>query len=230
MRTLIRTLVAALVTGLVVGWMAALGGAPATAGPPRMYHTISSSSGYASLARTRGCERTQVFVSSSVGKYAARPGPVGKQGLTGVDVRVTDLCSTRAAAAGGGVVRFEAEGQDATRLVTDNRLRGASVTTDIAATDGQGHRVTVHLRVTWTATGPLEHTTSHSHARLADGNVSSAANDLRRPVTASLDVGAAGVRLRGTAGEANLEQTKSHCIEVPRPGVRGFYPCFGFPG
>ena len=29
---------------------------------------------------------------------------------------------------------------------------------------------------------------------------------------------------------AVLEQTKSRCIEVPRPGVEGFYPCFGFPG
>ena len=29
---------------------------------------------------------------------------------------------------------------------------------------------------------------------------------------------------------AVLEQTKSRCMEVPRPGVEEFYPCFGFPG
>lgn len=40
-----------------------------------------------------------------------------------------------------------------------------------------------------------------------------------------------GVDLRSVpATEAVLERTKSRCVENPRPGVEGFYPCFGFPG
>ncbi|WP_330475252.1 hypothetical protein [Terrabacter sp. C0L_2] len=91
----------------------------AGAAQPRMYHTIGSTSASATLSSTAGCELTEVFVSSSKAMYAAQPGPVGKQGLTAVFVRVSDTCST--------------------------------------------------------------------------------------------------------------DQTKWHCIEVPRPGVEGFFPCFGFP-
>ena len=220
--------------------LAVLGALPAPAAPPRMYHTIVSSHGFALLQETAGCERTEVYVSSSVAMYAAQPGPVGKQGLTAVLVRVTDVCAASsrapgsgavAAAAGGGPpVLFEADGQNGARLVTDNRLRGASVTTDIPATDGDGDPVTIHLHAVWTAVGPLEHTTTHTHANLGDGNVSSTANDLRRPVTAEVSVSVAGRAASGRASEATLEQTRSHCIEVPRPGVEGFFPCFGFPG
>ena len=223
---------AALACALVVS-----GALPAGAAPPRIYHTITSSHGSAVLDQTAGCERTEVFVSSSVAMYAAQPGPVGKQGLTGVLVRVTDVCaaagrtgSVAPAAGGGAPVVFEADGQSGARLVTDNRLRGASVTADIPATDDAGDPVTIHLHATWTAVGPLEHTTTHTHANLGVGNVNTASNDLRRPVTAEVSVSVAGHSASGAASEALLEQTKFRCIEVPRPGVEDFFPCFGFPG
>jgi hypothetical protein len=97
--------------------------------------------------------------------YAAQPGPVNKQGLTSVFVRVSDTCTQSptgvyAAAGGGGgsVVLFEVEAQNGAPLDVDPRLPRASVTTDLAGTDSDGNPVTVHLVATWTETGPLEHT------------------------------------------------------------------------
>ena len=221
--------------------MAVLTALPAGAGQPRIYHTITSNHGFAYVDASDGCARTEVFVSSSIGSYAAQPGPVNKQGLTGVFLRVTGLCEgdrpdtgsrpRAAAGGGGGVVVFEAEGQNRARLVTDNRLRGASISTTIPATDGNGDPVTIRLVATWTSTGTLAHTTTHTHANLGDGNVSSTANELSRPVNADVSVSVGGgYHVSSRAAEASLTQTKFHCLEVARPGVQEFYPCFGFAG
>jgi hypothetical protein len=209
--------------------------APAGAAQPRIYHTISSTHGYAAMSVTQGCELSEVFVSSSKAMYAAQPGPVGKQGLTAVYVRVTDVCASSptlgvAPAAGGGTVLFEADVQNQAPLVVDPRLTRASVTTDLPGTDSNGDPVTVHLVATWTGTGALEHSTVSSHTHFGDGNVSSTDNNLRRAATASVSVQVAGRSVAGQTTDANLEQVKSHCIEVPRPGAVDFYPCFGFPG
>ncbi|MER7072500.1 hypothetical protein [Terrabacter sp. NPDC000476] len=94
----------------------------AGAAQPRIYHTIQDTTGSAVVSATRGRELTEVFVSSSVAMYAAQPGPVGKQGLTSVFVRVRDTCATaplRAAAGGGGTVLFEADAQNGAPLVVD---------------------------------------------------------------------------------------------------------------
>jgi hypothetical protein len=212
----------------------------AGAAQPRIYHTIGSTSASATLSSTTGCELTEVFVSSSRAMYAAQPGPVGKQGLTAVFVRVSDACSTEgsgvnggvsaAAGGGGGPVLFEADAQNGAPLVVDPGLTQASVTTDLSGTDGDGNPVTVHLVAVWTGIGPLEHTTGSTHTHYGDGNVSSTSNDLRRAASAQVSVRVAGRSAAGTTTDAVIEQTKSHCIEVPRPGVEGFFPCFGFPG
>lgn len=216
--------------------LASLTTAVAGAAQPRIYHTIGSTSASATLSSTSGCELTEVFVSSSKAMYAAQPGPVGKQGVTAVFVRVSDVCSsdgsgvTAAAGGGGGPVLFEADAQNGAPLVVDPRLTQASVTTDLSGTDGDGNPVTVHLVAVWTGTGPLEHTTDSSHTHYGDGNVSSTSNDLRRAASAEVSVQVAGRSAAGTTTDAVIEQTKWHCIEVPRPGVEGFFPCFGFPG
>ncbi|HET7801556.1 MAG TPA: hypothetical protein VFL38_14125, partial [Humibacillus xanthopallidus] len=209
--------------------------APAGAAQPRIYHTISSTHGSATLVVTQGCEVSEVFLSSSKAMYAAQPGPVGKQGLTGVFVRVTDTCASSrglvaAPAAGGGSVVFEADVQNGAPLVVDPRLTRASVTTDLSGTDADGEPVTVHLVATWTGTGPLEHSTVSTHTHFAEGNVSANDNNLRRAAIASVSVQVAGRSVSGRTEDASLEQVKSHCIEVPRPGAVDFYPCFGFPG
>lgn len=215
---------------------------PAAAAQPRIYHTIKAATGFAFLDETRGCERTEVYVSSSKAMYAAQPGPVGKQGLTDALVRVTDVCaappesspesSKVAAAAGGGPpVVFEAEGRAMVPLTVDARLTRASVDADLPGTDGQGNPVTIHLVATWVGTGPLEHSTVHNHVLFpGSGVVSANDNNLRREATAQVAVEVAGRAALGTAAEASLELVRSMCIEVPRPGVEGFYPCFGFPG
>ena len=226
-------IVAAVAVPLALGPLVA---APAGAAQPRIYHTISSTHGSATIVVTQGCERSEVFVSSSKAMYAAQPGPVGKQGLTAVFVRVTDVCSssparviTPAAAGGGGTVLFEADVQNAAPLVVDPRLTKASVTTDLPGTDGNGNPVTAHLAATWTGIGAFEHTTVSSHTHFGDGNVSSTANDLRRAATAAVSVRVAGRSITGLDTDAVIEQTKSRCIEVPRPGAVEFFPCFGFP-
>lgn len=205
--------------------MMAVTAAPAGAAP-NIYHTISTTHGSATVVETIGCQQTEIFVSSRVAKYAAQPGPVNKQGLTAVFVRVTDLC-----AAPDGVVLFRANGQNLAPLVVDPRMTTASITTDIPGTDGNGNPVTITLSASWTGTGPLQHDTVHTHQNFpGEGNVNSTANNLRRAATASASVTVDGLVAAGTDSNALLEQVKSRCIEVARPGVEGFFPCFGFPG
>lgn len=231
-----RTLVAAAAVAVPIA-MGLLGAGPAGAAQPRIYHTIKAANGFAFLDQTQGCERTEVYVSSSKAMYAAQPGPVGKQGLTGAFVRVTDVCAVppeslaaAAPAAVGGEVLFEADGQAMVPLTVDSRLTRASVNAHLPGTDGEGNPVTIHLAASWVGTGPLEHSTVHNHVLFFDGVVSANDNNLRREATARVSVEVADRSVSGTADEASLELVRSKCIEVPRPGVEGFYPCFGFPG
>ena len=125
----------------------------------------------------------------------------------------------------------EYSGRAAVPLQSDPRLRQASVTARMQDVDDPAVPITVVVR--WTGSGPLDHTTTHIHDRFpGEGVISSSANDLHRAADAvvTLQVGN-GVDLRSVpAAEAVLERTKSRCVENPRPGVEGFYPCFGFPG
>ncbi len=253
-----------LLAGLTAAALVPLSVMPATAGNPRIYHTISSTYGYAVVTQQLDeCLLGEVFVSSSVGTYAAQPGPVDKQGLTGVLVRITDTCATPpegdvSVQAGGGpagVVVLEADGQlyddlrdgdlNGAALQVDPRLRWAWVATSIpgtatAYTDGipaEPYDVVIQLEASWTGVGELEHTTAVNHENFPDeGVVNSTANDLRRSAEAEVAVTVDGHTLTGfdpgqeAGGSGVLERSKSRCIEVPRPGVEGFYPCFGFAG
>lgn len=221
-----------IVAGLAVLALAPLAAMPAAAGPPRHYHTITSTHGGASVtAEVEECLEAAVWVSSSVAMYASQPGPVNKQGLTGVLVQMVDTCTPNGAGmagGGGGAVIFESDARGMVPLVVDNRLTSARVSAALHDVDtGED----VHLTVTWTGTGPLEHSTVVTHENLQPyGVVNSTANELRRAAVAEVSVEAGGYVITGTDDGATLEQTKSRCIEVPRPGVEGFYPCFGFPG
>ncbi|WP_411732243.1 hypothetical protein [Paeniglutamicibacter sp.] len=210
--------------------LATFGAGPAVAAP-NIYHVISSSNGSAYVAVPDGCELTEVFLSSSVAMYAAQPGPVNKQGLTSVFVRVTDTCVPVAAAAGGGGdVLFEAQAMNMAKMVADPRLRKASVSTAMEGTDADGNPVTVELDATWTGTGELEHTTLSDATHFPEGNVVAVDNNLRRAAVAEVSVKVAGRSVSGTDPEATLELVKANCVEVARRGVEEFFPCFGFPG
>jgi hypothetical protein len=206
--------------------------APASAGQSSIYHTIVSDLGYAVVSQTDGCTQVVVYVSSSFGQYASQPGPVGKQGLTAVDVRVSDVCAVVAAAAGGGGILIqEYQGQAAVPLVADPRLRWARVVADVPATDSTGRGVVVSVDATWTGVGALDHSTGHEHQLFpAVGVVNGTGNDLSRAAEALVTVHLDGQPLvdAGVDPAAVLQQTKWHCIEVPRPGVEDFSPCFGW--
>lgn len=203
--------------------------APAAAAQPRIYHTIDASFADAVVVEEDGCVRTEVYVSASVGKYAEQPGPVVKQGLTGVLVRVLDVCAGAAAAApGGGVVVAEYSGRAMVALEVDPRLRWAHVSATLPVDDQPG--VAIELSATWTGVGPLDHSTGHTHELVPGvGVVASAGNELSRAAVADVVVRVADVQVAGRTEDAHLSRVKSHCIEVPRPGVDEFYPCFGFP-
>lgn len=223
-----------LLTGLCTAAAIALAAAPAGAAP-NIYHTIVSTHGAATVVNTEGCRQTEIFVSSSAAMYADQPGPVNKQGLTAVFIRVTDICARPAggvaAAAGGGTVLYEADARNFAPLVADPQLTTASVTTDLPGTDGAGNPVTVSLSANWSGTGPLFHETSEIHHNYpAEGAVSSTDNITRMGATAHVSVMVGTLAASGTDSNAILEQVKSRCIEVARPGVEDFFPCFGFPG
>ena len=205
-------------------------GADPVAAAPNIYHVISSTHGGAYVAVEDGCELTEVFLSSSVGMFAAQPGPVNKQGLTDVGVRISDTCGPVSAAAGGGggAVMFEA--RNMAKLVADPRLRHASVSTTMEGTDSDGNPVTVELDAAWIGTGELEHTTLSDATHFPEGNVVAVDNNLRRDAVAQVSVKVAGHSVSGSDPEATLELVKANCVEVARPGVEEFFPCFGFPG
>jgi hypothetical protein len=222
----------------------------ATAGAqPAIYHTIVSEHGFLTASTLQGCARTTVFVSSSVAMYASQPGPVNKQGLTSVLVQVTDACSSPSpapaagaavmAAGGGEPVLYEAQGQSLAPLEAAPRLGSARVSTTIATADvegspiidSDGNQVTIVLHADWTGVGPLEHSTGHDHTLFpGEGVVSSTGNNLVRAATAHVAVTAGPAALEADTVDAGLEQIKSRCVEVARPGVDEFFPCFGFPG
>lgn len=208
-----------------------LAAAPASAAPPRIYHTIQADLAYAVVDVTVGCEHTTAWVSSSAGQYAAQPGPVTKQAFTDVLVVVTDACAVAAAAGPGEPVLAEYQGRAAVAPVMDPRLRSASVTA-VVPVEGDPS-TTIRLTASWTGVGELEHTTGHSHELFPGvGVVSGAGNELRRTAEAvvSVQVGDTVHLVAVPSVDAVLESVKAHCIEVPRPGVEEFFPCFGFPG
>jgi hypothetical protein len=214
--------------------------APAAhAAPPRMYHTVSAESASFDSLQVEGCLQTELFVGATTGHWAGRHGPATKQaGPTGVLVRITDICQEApegfgtAAAGPGGAVVLQVEAQGMIGLTTDQHLTSATVTGTLDGTDQDGAPVTVGVDVTWTAVGPLEHTTYSIHDGFPDGNATSTGNEWSRAATGTATVTLDGQALWGFDDDARIERTKGHCIEIPKgaPSDAEFFPCFGFPG
>lgn len=212
--------------GLCTVGAIALTAAPAGAAP-NINHTIVSTRGSAGVVSTEGCRKTEILVSSSVAMYAGQPGPVNKEGLTAVFLRVTDICADPS----GGAVLFEADGRNFEPLVADPRLTTASVTTDLPGTDRDGNPITISLAATWAGTGPLFHETSEVHRDYpGEGTVTITDGITRMGATAHVAVMVNTLASSGTDDGAILQQVESACAEVPRPGVEDFHPCVGFPG
>jgi hypothetical protein len=83
-----RPVLWAIVAALVAGALPAL----TLAAVPEYHRVISSRHADATFATQDGCLLTEVSLGSTDATYGGRPGPVNKQGLTDVSVRVSDTC------------------------------------------------------------------------------------------------------------------------------------------
>jgi hypothetical protein len=205
---------------------------------PQIYHTIFSSFAGASFTVQEGCLSQQVYVSAARGQYAAQPGPVGKQARTSILFIVTDVCSTAraaagAAAGGGGTVLLDAMGEVAVAPRLAPRLGSATLEATVPLLDAiSGSTFMADIRVTWTATGPMDHDTVHVNVLFPKaGSIHSSANDKRREATATLSMSSGAFTLEATTDEAVLELIKARCMEVVWPKYSGESTwCFGIPG
>jgi hypothetical protein len=221
---------------LLAGVLAA--GFSGVAGPvqarPQIYHTIFSSFAGASFAVQEDCLSQQVYVSAARGQYAAQPGPVGKQARTSILFIVTDECTTaRAAAGGGGTVLLEAMGEVAVAPRLAPRLGSATLEATVPLVDEvSGSTFMADIRITWVATGPMDHDTGHVSVQFPKaGSVHSTANDKRREATATISMSSGAFAFEATTDQAVLELIKSRCMEVVWPKYGGESTwCFGFPG
>ena len=224
-----RALVAGLATSLLVG---ASAGAAAAA-EPRIYHTIKDTTAYAEVGEVdaSGCIEASLWVTSSTAMYTGKPSGLNKQHRTTVDLVVRDVCASApdgpvTAAAGPGVLVFEASGETAVAPIVDTRLTTATLSADFLGEDG----VPITIDATWTGTGELTRSHVVVHDSTADGAVSSTATEVRREARAEVRASVGGYEVSATTEAAFLSTIRFRCVEVPRPGVEEFYPCFGFPG
>lgn len=223
----------ALTAGLAAAFLAAASTGPAGAAEPRIYHTIKDTTAYAEVSQLddTGCIQTSLWVGSSVAMYTGKPSGLAKQKRTTVDLVVRDLCAPPpegevGAAAVGGQVIYEASGQSAVGPVVDTRLTRAHVSADFVGEGG----VPFSIDASWTGTGTLTRDHVNTHVNLAEGVVSTTANEVRRDAVAEVTATIGSFEMSATTDTAVLSTLRFRCIEVPRPGVEEFYPCFGFPG
>lgn len=223
----------ALMSGLAAGVMVAASAVSAGAAEPRIYHTIKDTTAYAEVSQLdeSGCIETSLWVSSSTAMYTGKPSGLNKQERTTVDLIVRDLCTSPpdgevSAAAGPGTVIYEASGQTAVGPVVDTRLTSASVSADFVGEEG----VPISVDATWTGVGDLTRSHATTHGNSTEGVVSSTSNEVRRDAVANVSASVGPYDVTATTDTASLSTIRFRCVEVPRPGVDEYYPCFGFPG
>jgi hypothetical protein len=223
----------ALTAGLAAGVVVAASALSAGAAEPRIYHTIKDTMAYAEVSQLdeSGCIETSLWLSSSTAMYTGKASGLNKQDRTTVDLVVRDLCTSppdgeASAAAGPGTVLYEASGQTAVGPVVDTRLTSATVSADFVGEEG----VPISVEATWTGVGDLTRSHVNVHDNTDDGVVSSTSNEVRREAVAEVSASVGPYDVAATTENAFLTTIRFRCVEVPRPGVDEFYPCFGFPG
>jgi hypothetical protein len=207
---------------------------PATAAAvPDYQRVITSRHADAALVSLKGCVMTEVFVSSMDGAFGGRPGPINRQGLTGVLVRQSDMCEGAASmggigvfAAGGGsgTILFDGLGQTLDPLESTIHFDRAWVRASIpmineAVADAEETVVTVDL--VFTLVGDLERDTGHLHvAAPGEGNVNSHQNTLSGSAIVSGTVVIDGDSFSFSgAQDAHLQQVKYGCQVIARPAA-----------
>jgi hypothetical protein len=208
--------------------------ATAWASTPAIYHTISGTFASAYFTTLDGCLQTEVWISTSVAKYAPQPGVpdrLNKQGLTSISVLVYDTCQPPAGKHFPLVADWWAQTSD--RLVAEPRLRGAHLDAVLPMVDSiSGATADVPVHLTWRAMARAHpDTVRNNHVRfLGEGIVNTHDNNMVLPAMAWGSITLNGLNVAsGTDDGASLEQVKSACMEIRYPHWAGeTYYCFGF--
>jgi hypothetical protein len=206
----------------------------ASAAVPDYQRVIVSRHADAALTSLDGCVLTEVFVSGMDGAFGGRPGPINRQGLTGVGVRQIDICRGAASmggfgifaagGGGGGTLLFDGLGQTLDPLGSDVHFRTAWLRATVpmineASPDAED--VVVSIDLTWSLVGTLDRDTGHLHVRLpGEGNVVSHQNTRQGDaiVSGTVVIGDQDFVFDVVEG-AHLEEVKYGCQVVAHPSV-----------
>jgi hypothetical protein len=215
---------------------------PATAGAtvPAYNQVIVSRSADAALVAADGCIITEIFVSASDAVYGGRPGPVNKQGLTGVGIRRTDVCTAGGASlaslglhaaggGGGGVVVFDGLGSTLDALGSTSHFDEAWLRATLpVVNEVTAEEVTVTVDLEWSLVGELDRDTGHSHIppQLFDGTVNSHWNSLMGEATVrgTVTIGTQTSTFANVEG-AHLQQLKYGCQVIVHDKTNGDLDC-----
>ena len=222
---MLRILCAALLASAAI--LAPVIAAPATAADPVMRHIVDSVHADAnfSFVDPGGCLSTDIWISSGEGTYSIPPGAPSTQGLTSVDIFVTDLCAERelsvmAGGGGGGVTVAAWSAQTLDPLVARPNLSGARYAATVLLTDEvSGATATAIVDLAWQPAGPIDHWTANLGDRWpAIGMYHGIENWKIRDATATGSIVLGGDDLiAGMEGPGHLERGKWHCIENVQP-------------
>jgi hypothetical protein len=212
--------------------------APALAGRPNIYHSISVTMASAYFTVTEGCVQTEAWISATDGRWASQGGGVDTAGDLALSVRVVDTCASAGirpmAGGGAGTVLYDGFGRIDVPLASSPRLEWASTAGSIELVDQLDGGITqASVAITWTG-GPLSHdTTRNNHSKCADGEcarwmpdfdvlVNTHDNNLRREATATIELVVGGNSiLMEPSSDAVVERVKSACMEIPKGTFAG---------
>ena len=218
---------------LVIGALIAAPSA-AIAAIPDYQRVIVSRHADIALASLDGCVLTEIFVSGTDGVFGGRPGPINRQGLTGVGVRQSDICAAAASmgrrgiyaagGGGGGTLLFDGLGQTLDPLVSDVHFARAWLDTAVpmvneASSDGE--EVIVAIDLAWSLVGRLDRDTGHLHVRVpGEGNVVSHQNTRMGDATVSgtVRIGDQLFTFDDVEG-GHLQEVKYGCQVVAHPAA-----------
>jgi hypothetical protein len=223
MRKVRRRLVLSVAAAL---WVVFVPMSTASADVPEYQRVIKSRLADAALADQTGCVRTVIFVSSSDNVFGGRPGPVNKQGLTGVLVGQWNTCAgARAAghasaAPPGGEPIFSGIGQTLDPLHTNAHFDRAWISVTVPVLDEiSGHTVPVRLELQWSLVGEFDRDTTHSHVRVAHGAIVNSHSQTlmgEAVVRGTVTIGSDRLVFGPTTG-AHLQQVKYGCQVITHP-------------
>jgi hypothetical protein len=203
----------------------------AVAAVPDYQRVIVSRHADAALASLDGCVLTEIFVSGMDGAFGGRPGPINRQGLTGVGVRQSDICGgaasmgrfgIHAAGDGSGALLFDGLGQTLDPLTSNVHFSRAWLRASVPVINEASlgaEAVVVSVDLTWSVVGALDRDTGHLHVRRpGEGNVVSHQNTRMgdATVSGSVTIGDEEFAFNSVDG-GHLEEVKYGCQVVAHP-------------